>query len=346
MNYHSILVINVSRIGDTLLATPALRAIAHAFPEASIDVMGHPKRIEVINHLPFVNRTLPITKKSAPWGGHLSRLLGKRYELAFVYGFDQPLIAYALRVANHVVAYKQADERLNARLFKAVDPPPFQADHAVKLALTLPSALGVAPAGFRLAYVVTAAERQWATQRLGRDIPPLSRPLIGLQIASFPTRAYRDWPVDNFIKLCQKLQSTHPHVHFLIFGGSEEQRRTAHVKEVLGSAATSYAGQLSLRETAALMENLDLYIGVDTGPTHLMATFDIPLVGLYHSHSKHADTGPLEHPCDFSIDHPKPKSRNSAEDSMADISVETVYANAIAGLKRHDCGDKANRLET
>ena len=36
----SILVINVSRIGDTLLVTPALRALARAWPQARITVLG------------------------------------------------------------------------------------------------------------------------------------------------------------------------------------------------------------------------------------------------------------------------------------------------------------------
>ncbi|MCE9571511.1 MAG: hypothetical protein K8R10_16135, partial [Rhodocyclales bacterium] len=59
-----ILVINVSRIGDTLLATPAIRALAAAWPEASLDVLGHPNRVEVLEHLPFVRRVGSISKKS------------------------------------------------------------------------------------------------------------------------------------------------------------------------------------------------------------------------------------------------------------------------------------------
>ena len=47
----SILVVNVCRIGDTLLATPALRALARAWPEAQITVLGHPKRVEMLENL-------------------------------------------------------------------------------------------------------------------------------------------------------------------------------------------------------------------------------------------------------------------------------------------------------
>ncbi|MBL8523737.1 MAG: hypothetical protein JNN20_08615, partial [Betaproteobacteria bacterium] len=49
-----VLAINVTRIGDTLLATPALRALAAFFPNARITCLGHPKRVEVVEHLPYL----------------------------------------------------------------------------------------------------------------------------------------------------------------------------------------------------------------------------------------------------------------------------------------------------
>lgn len=327
----AILVINVSRIGDTLLATPAIRAIARAWPAAAVDVLGHPNRVEVLRGLPFVRRVASISKTSAPFRGWLDRL-AKPYQLAFVHGFDEALVRYALRVAKHVVAFRQADERINARLGTLVEAPAFQSDHAVRLALALPAAVDVAPAGCRLSYVVTAEESDWAASRLAADLPAAHAPLIGLQVASFPTKAYRDWPIESFIELCGRIRARWPQAHFLVFGGSEERPRTDALKARLGSAATVYAGQLSLRQTGALMSRLDLYIGVDTGPTHLMSAFDIPLVGLYHGFSRSELIAPLEHPCFFPVDHPEAGPHCSTDASMADISVDTVFATVCAAL--------------
>ena len=72
-NPPSILIINVSRIGDTLLATPAIRAVAKAFPGAAITFMGHPKRCEVVRHLPFISTVRGITKNWAWALGHWGR---------------------------------------------------------------------------------------------------------------------------------------------------------------------------------------------------------------------------------------------------------------------------------
>jgi heptosyltransferase-3 len=330
----TILVINVSRIGDTLLATPSIRALAAAWPDAAIDVLAHPGRMEVLQHLPFVRRVAAISKKSAPfrgWGG----LLGKPYDLAVVYGHDEALVAYALRVARRVAAFRQASGRMNSRLAVVVEVPSFQSDHSVRLALALPAALGVKPAGLRLSCAMTEAERTWAATTLARDLPAGATPLVGLQVASFPTKAYRDWPIESFMDLCARIRRDWPRAHFLIFGGSEEQQRTAALKARLGLAATLYAGRLSLRQTGALMSRLDIFIGVDTGPTHQMSSFDIPLVGLYHGFSRSELIAPLEHPCFYPVDHPLAGAECSTDASMADISVDRVWTAVQQALREH-----------
>lgn len=328
-----ILFINVSRIGDTLLSTPALKAIANAFPDARIDCFGHPKRVEIMAHLPGVARAGGITKKIAPFKGWLSALSGQKpYDLAFVYGFDMPLVRYALRVSRRVYAFRQADEPLNERLTVAVPVPPFQSEHSVLQLLRLPQAAGIAPAGMRLSYCVTAAEKAWARETLAAAVPAGQRPLIGLQVASFPTKAYRDWPIEHFIELTRHIQERWPAAHFLIFGGTEEKAKTRQLADELGSAGTLFAGRLTLRQTVAVMSCTDLYVGVDTGPTHLMSALDIPLVGLYHCQSPSNLIGPLEHPKAFLVNHPRDDGSCSIETPMAEVTVEAVLGQVEKAL--------------
>lgn len=328
----SVLFIAVSRIGDTLFATPAIRAVASAWPAARITVLGHPKRAEVFEHLPWVHRVGSISKRRAPWMG---RLGGARYDIAFVFGFDEPLVAYALRVARKVIAFEQADGRLNSRLHAAVPPPPFQSEHAVLQLLRLPAAAGVPPAGLRIAFRTTADETAGAQRLLENEGLAGRQPLIGLQVASFPTKAYRDWPIEAFAELCRRILARWPEAGFLIYGGSEEKERTAWLKQQLGDRAALFAGRLTLRQTAALMSLTDLYVGVDTGPTHIMSAFDIPMVAMYHCFSPSTLTGPLEHPCAYLLDHPAGRERCRETSTMAQISVEAVFAQVERALTEH-----------
>lgn len=328
---HRILYINVSRIGDTLLATPAVRAVATAFPKAEITLLGHPKRCEILENLHFVGRVGSISKYSAPWRGWLHR---KFYDLAFVHGYDQAIVAYALRVAHHVIAFRQPNAALNARLFRVVDYPAMQTEHAVLIQMRLPKAIDISPAGLHLAYQVTADEMRWAREQLGRLSLTENAPLIGLQVASFPTKAYRDWPIEHFLALTDRIQARWPHVHFLIFGGSEETARTKQLADHLGKAGTLYAGRLTLRQTAALMNEVNLYIGVDTGPTHIMGSLHRPMIALYHGYSPSRVLKPLDHPCLAVIDHPQADRGATPETPMAEISVEIVWQQAQTMLNR------------
>lgn len=316
-----ILYINVSRIGDTLLVTPAVRAVAAHWPQARITLLAHPRREEVIRFLPFVDRTGVIEKTRARFMG---RLPGKRYDLAFVSNFDAPLIEYALRVATRVVAFRQPDETLNRRLYHAVEHPELQTTHAVDIQLLLPTALGVPPADKALAYCVTDAESRWAQSFLVDYGVAGCKPLVGLQMASFPTKAYRDWPPAHFSELCRRILGRWPKAHFLIFGGELEKDRTETLTAEFGAAATLCAGRLTLRETAALMNRIGLYVGVDTGPTHLMGALHRPMVALYHGYSPSRVLAPLDHPCLWAIDHPQ-ADRCTPEADMSEITVDRVW---------------------
>lgn len=324
-----ILYINVSRIGDTLLVTPAVRAVAARWPRARIHLLAHPKREEVVRHLPFVHRTGSIEKQRARFMGWLP---GMPYDIAFVCNFDAPLVEYALRVARRVVAFRQPDEALNARLYRAVEHPALQITHTVAIQLLLPAAVGVEPAGKALSYRVTEEEARWATRFLADHGVADCHPLFGLQVASFPTKAYRDWPAGHFSELCRRIRAAWPEAHFLIFGGALEKDRTEALAAELGAAATLCAGKLTLRETAALMNRVDLYVGVDTGPTHLMGALQRPMVALYHGYSPSRVLAPLDHPSLYAIDHPL-ADRCTPEADMADISVDRVWAAVQQALK-------------
>lgn len=327
-----ILIICVSRIGDTLFATPAIRAIATAHSEAEITVLAHPKRAEVLEHLSFIAHVGHITKSRAAWLGWLP---SRPFDLAFVFGFDESLVAYALRVARRVVAFEQERAALNLQIDTVVPRPAFQSEHAVHQLLRLPATVGIPPAGLRIGFNVGADERASARRRLEASGVATGRPLIGLQVASFPTKAYRDWPISYFTELCERISARWPDARFLIFGGPEEKQRTARLKEQLDSRAALFAGRLSLRETGALMSLTDLYIGVDTGPTHIMSAFDIPLVALYHCVSPSGHTGPLEHPCAYVIDHPAGHRPDGEAIPMAEISVNAVFAQVVRALAEH-----------
>lgn len=323
-----ILIINVTRIGDTLFGVPSIRAIAQHYPEAEITVLAHPNRYEVLEQLPYIKHTGGITKKTAWYRGWV----GKQYHKAFVYGFDAPLIRYAARVSWELIAYRQPEEALNRLIDHIVEPPPHKANHVVRQMLTLPEGVGIANANHRIDFVLTEAEKAWACQKLAAVGFNSDNILIGFQTTSFHTRPYRDWPIESFRDLANLVNQPYPQARFILFGGRDGLERNQTLAAELGDRCISFANQLSLRQTAAIMSCLNLYVGVDTGPTHIMSAFDIPIVGLYHAKSKTHHTGPLQHPRDYCINHPVDEVDADETTPMSLIRVDQVFRQVTQAL--------------
>lgn len=326
-----ILVINVCRIGDTLLATPVLRALAARYPRAAITCLGHPKRVELLRHLPFAGQVGGITKRTAPFRGWLP---GRPFDLALVHGFDMALVRYALRVSRRVVAFEQKDPGLNARLEPAVPYPDIHSLHAVDLHLRLSEAAGAPAAGRSLAYRVTDGERAQARAHLRESIRPWSRPLVGFVVESFATKPYRDWPIEHFAGLARELAARHPQARFVLFGGAVAEARRRVLAEAVGERLVSFAGKLGLRESAARIAELDLYVGVDTGPTHLAGALGVPMVALYHGLHPAWQLAPLDHPALACVQQERPLEGDPRLHGMGSIPVERVLRFALELLAR------------
>lgn len=321
-----ILVINVTRIGDTLLATPAIRAIARFFPNARLTVLGHPKRVEVLEHISYIARVGGINKHTARLRGWRDQLLTPEYDWAFVWRNDAQLVRYALRKARHVVAQQQTDSMLNQRLACAVPLIPDNTVPAVEWALSVTDALGIPRAGRTLDYVVTSQEQAWARDRLRQAFATGAAPIVYLQVASFPTKRYRDWPLDHFIALARRMIEAWPEVRFVLNGAAGDRERTDLFVGALGSRARTFAGELSLRESAAILEASSLYVGVDTGPSHIAGALKKPMVVMYHPSLPSALYQPLDTPTCVVVDHPAAGSPQAATIPMAEISVDRVWA--------------------
>ena len=329
-----ILVINVARIGDTLMLTPILRALKLAAPQGELACIAHPGRAAVLQHLPFLDRLVPMTKLSAPFKGWFAR---RHWDYALVYGNDGALLRYALRAARRVVAFQQTPAALNAKLFHAVTRPQ-TGMHSVAERALLANALGIKVADPRLVYTVTADEHSAAQIWRAQHIAANAWPLVMLHPASFPTKAYRDWPLESFAQLGKMIAARWPNAAFVITGGREDRARAKWLAAQLGPRTVSFAGQGGLRQTAAILASVDLYVGVDTGLTHLAGALSVPMVALYHCLHHGNRLAPLHHPRLSVIEHPCADVDCNDQIAMAEIGVDTVFTAASELL-----GQAANR---
>lgn len=331
MRLSSVLVISVARIGDTILLTPCLKAIKAAYPAATLTVLAHPKRLEVLENLEFVDELAPVSKTTAPWKGWLP---GKPHDVALVYGRDAALVRYALRVAKSAICFAEPEfAAIEDRALTKVQPPA-AAIHAVDHRLLLLAPIGITKLDdARLAMRFTDTERQFTADFALAKRVAGRHPLIGLQAFSFPAKAHRDWPLKNFAAFIGEVRTVHPSALFVVLGDQLAADRAEALLARYPDCVKVIAGQLGLRHSAALMAVLDLYVGVDTGPTHIAGALGIPMVALYHWRYPAANLRPLQNERCLAIEHPATGNPNGGfPDGMEAIAVEPVVQAALSLL--------------
>ena len=305
------------------MTTPVLKALRVACPDGRLGCMAHPKRMDVLRGLPYLDLLAGITPKRATFMGHFQR---RSWDYAFVYGKDRSLFRFASRIAHRVVGFHHQDGAVKELLCTAVAPAT-ELVHAVDDRLELVRAVRVQAEDLRLDYRVLPEERAWAGQWLEHHGLAGKR-LVGFQVSSFPTKAYRDWPLGHFKDLAARLLTAHSDLRILVLGDAASGDKARQLAAEFPGKLISCAGQFSLRQSGAIMARLALYVGVDTGPTHMAGALGIPMVALYHCFHRGRYLAPLQHERLRVIEHPASDADCTRTTEMGQTGVDAVWSAA------------------
>jgi ADP-heptose:LPS heptosyltransferase len=105
------------------------------------------------------------------------------------------------------------------------------------------------------------------------------RPLVAMH--PFSGRLIKNWPIENFMRLASWLTGDMG-VAVVLLGTKGDAESLPNLAEMAKSAnANSLVGETSLQEAIAIISQADLYIGNDSGLTHVAARLDIPSLAIF-----------------------------------------------------------------
>jgi heptosyltransferase-2 len=289
----AILVIALAEAGDMVLLSPFLRELRRLAPSARVTLVclpavhglfaGSADVDEVLAYeaaMPRMLRPLRLPRRARAFARHH---LEGRFDLAIVPRWDTDqylaaavaLFSGARRRVWHSEHVNARKGRLNAgfdMLFTDVVSSDGVA-HEVERHLEMLRALGATAPSPELRLVLRDAEQHRATTLLpaiGRD-----GPLVALGIgAAHPKRR---WPIARFAEVGRTLQREY-RAHLVIVGGPTDVAAQNELLLALGPGATGVAGQLTFRESAAVLEQCRLFIGNDSAPMHLAAATGVACI--------------------------------------------------------------------
>ena len=95
--------------------------------------------------------------------------------------------------------------------------------------------------------------------------------------ASGPTKR---WDINNFIKLCSKINNKIPTKFYLAAGKNDKDLIKQLIKSEIGSNCVSFEN-LKISETMPIIKNCNLYIGNDTGWLHIASALGLKCLALF-----------------------------------------------------------------
>lgn len=282
-------------IGDVVIATPALRALRQAFPNAQISVLAKPWVLPLLRHHPAIDRLLLFDAGGRHRGARgIVRLMGDLRREPFdgavllQRAFQAALLACGARIP--VRAGLTTDGRALLLTHRVPARREIFALHRVEHNLAVLHHLGIPSAGTDLHLPVGAPDVQRAREILAASGVSLDRPCFGLNPgAAFGTA--KRWKPDGFAAVSSRLARAFG-ARGLIFGSRSEASLGEIIRGMAPDAGlVNLAGRTTLTEAVALLGLCGLFLSNDSGLMHVAAALDVPLLSLFGP-TRHTVTSP------------------------------------------------------
>lgn len=260
-----ILIVKLDRIGDMVNTTPVFDVLRERYPGARLDIVGHPVPLSLLEHderiaerIPYCSwlyHALPILPAGPRTWWLLLKLVFRRYPLVVYLRGSFPFLALAC-TSRFAAAKFVEGEPVVTRYLNALEP-----------------VLGPVPRQLK------------PTLRFRRDDIPVVRRELGVDaergqplvvIHATASSEAKSWPRDRFARLADEFVREYDAcVGFL--GGPGDGAALHGIAE-MAQESHRYHCTFALSGVVAAISEADLFVGNDSGLSHIAAAVDTPSV--------------------------------------------------------------------
>ncbi|HEX5888156.1 MAG TPA: glycosyltransferase family 9 protein [Pyrinomonadaceae bacterium] len=283
-----VLIVKLGSIGDIVHTLPALAALRAGMPHAEISWVAERSSSEILKDNPILDRLIEVDTKALRRGlmsgetlraprQQLRRLRASAFDIALDFqGLLKSASIARVSGARRVFGYSRTGLREPAStvfLSKRISIPPHT--HIIRKGLLLlQGAMGI-PVPEKLSFpigvdAVAQAEAERAAANTAENFAILN------PAGGWPTKL---WSAEKFGGLADLLWANYGMRSLVTYGPGEEE-----LAETVRRASRSEKAipvSLSLKGFYSLANRARIYVGGDTGPTHIAVAAGAPIVGLF-----------------------------------------------------------------
>ncbi len=295
LGIRKVLVVAPNWLGDAVLAMPAIARVRGFFPASRITVLGLPHICELFKESPYADQRLTYSDTLL---STIRNIKKEKFDLAILFpnSFRTALIVHLARIPlrcgynrdGRGVMLNRAI-KMDAKTKKLPQTEYYQniVNYIIK-EITLPFK-GRDRVGMGLLHL-SQDELQHANEILHNfNIPPGSL-IIGIN----PGAAYgsaKRWYPERFARVSSALVTRY-NATVIIFGSQQELGIATEIEDLSGVPVINMAGKTNIRELMALIKQCTVFITNDSGPMHIAAALNIPVVAIFGS-TDPEKTGPM-----------------------------------------------------
>lgn len=266
-----ILCLHQGAMGDLILALPAIRALRDCLQPTWLEIMGHPWSLPLVCGHPYADAVTDCNRAAmAPLfleGPHLPPALKEylgTFDAAFCFSRSTTL-ARNLREAG---------------IKQTVLLPPFpeKKQHLIDHHCSSLNALGITPASALPKIYLPKEEKEWA-EEFFRQRGSERHEIIALHPGAGSRK--KTWPPQRFAALGRALTRERASRRLLIIQGPADAEAVEGVVAGLEEIPSLIVRDMPIIKLAALMSCAGLFIGNDSGCSHLAAALGVPTFALF-----------------------------------------------------------------
>lgn len=298
-NLRNVLCVRLDNMGDVLMCTPAMKAIKRTYPDARITLLTSSSGAAIASLIPEVD---VIKVLDAPWNkatapditadglrAVIEELKSVKFDAAVIFTtytqspYPAACVCYLADIPRRVAYARENPYQLID--FYTPDPD-ISGDvrHEVERQLDLVGTVGCSTEDQRLSLAVPALADTFAGHLIECLNLEASPWLVVHPGATAPSRRY---PVESYAEAVSMLLDKGWNV--LLTGTAEESDITEFINRHARYRAHDLCGKLSLTELSALIQRAPVLLSNNTGPVHIAAAVDTPVVDIYAlTNSQHA----------------------------------------------------------
>lgn len=267
-----VLIIRTGAIGDIVLATAVVEAIARDYPQASIEFLLKKRFAGILEDQPYLHRLWLLDEKGVHRGTRglllfIQEVQKEKFDLVIDLqdNFRSRIISRCLRAKTRLRWDKLAWQR---RLWVWSGIKPRSVRPVYRRYLDTLRPLGLETEEIR--------PRLYVTEKISAELP--CEGFIAMAPgAHWPAKR---WPIEYFVDLAQKiLQETRYQI--MLVGSAEDKPLAAEISQLSSTRIVDLCGRLGLRELCQAVARARLLVTNDTGPMHLAEALGVPVLSFF-----------------------------------------------------------------